>query len=119
MRAMITMLAGLALTLLVLPLVIHSKIAALVVIFLWAMAAFGLVPGLQSRVVDMARHAPNLASTLNIGAFNLGNAAGAFLGGLVIGQGYSLPAVPVAGAIVALTGLAAALVGASRDRRRS
>ena len=102
-----------------LPLVIHSKIATLVVIFLWAMAAFGLVPGLQSRVVDKAKHAPNLASTLNIGAFNLGNAGGAFLGGLVISQGLPCPAVPVAGAIVAAIGLAAAILGASRDRRRS
>jgi DHA1 family inner membrane transport protein len=115
-RATITMLAVLAGSLLLLSLVAESKIASLVVIFVWAMAAFGLVPGLQSRVVDKAKHAPNLASTLNIGAFNLGNAGGAFLGGLVIGQGFSLPMVPVAGAIVAVIGLAAALLGASRDR---
>ena len=43
---------------LVLPLVIHSKVATLVVVFLWAMAAFGLVPGLQSRVVDKAQRRP-------------------------------------------------------------
>ena len=110
---------GWRLTLLVLPLVIHSKPATLVVIFLWAMAAFGLVPGLQSRVVDKASRAPNLASTLNIGAFNLGNAGGAFLGGLVIDRGFSLPAVPVAGAIVAGLGLLMALLGATRDRRRN
>lgn len=116
MRAMISMLAWMAIVLMVLPLVLHSKIATLVVIFLWAMAAFGLVPGLQSRVVDNASHAPNLASTLNIGAFNLGNAAGAFLGGLVISRGFSLPVVPVAAAIVAFVGLAAALLGAARDR---
>ena len=100
-----------------LPLVIHSKIATLVVVFLWAMAAFGLVPGLQSRVVDKATHAPNLASTLNIGAFNLGNAGGAFLGGLVIDRGFSLPAVPVAGAIVAAIAALTAIAGAAGDRR--
>lgn len=116
MRAMITMLAVLMASLAVLPLVAHNKFATLVVIFVWAMAAFGLVPGLQSRVVDKAKHAPNLASTLNIGAFNLGNAAGAFLGGAVISQGLSLPAVPLAGAVVAAIGLAAAVLGASRDR---
>jgi DHA1 family inner membrane transport protein len=116
MRAMITMLAVLAGSLLVLSLVAENKIATLVVIFIWAMAAFGLVPGLQSRVVDKAKTAPNLASTLNIGAFNLGNAGGAFLGGFVIGQGFSLPTVPVAGAVVALLALAAAAIGASRDR---
>ncbi len=117
MRAMMTMLAVLGISLAVVPLVIHSKVATLVVVFIWAMAAFGLVPGLQSRVVDKAKHAPNLASTLNIGAFNLGNACGAFLGGLVIGQGFSLPAVPVAGAVVAAIALGAAALGATRDRR--
>jgi DHA1 family inner membrane transport protein len=116
MRAMITMLAWMAIVLLILPLVVHNKTTTLVVIFLWAMAAFGLVPGLQSRVVDKASHAPNLASTLNIGAFNLGNAAGAFLGGLVISQGYNLQVVPFAGAIVAAIALALAIIGALRDR---
>jgi DHA1 family inner membrane transport protein len=117
MRAMITMLCVLAVSLAVLPLVIHSKVATLVVIFIWAMAAFGLVPGLQSRVVDKAKQAPNLASTLNIGGFNLGNAGGAFLGGIVINQGFSLPTVPIAGAIVAAIGVSAAILGTLRDRR--
>jgi DHA1 family inner membrane transport protein len=117
MRAMITMLAVLAVSLAVLPLVIHSKVATLIVIFIWAMAAFGLVPGLQSRVVDKARHAPNLASTLNIAGFNLGNAGGAFLGGVVIDQGLGLTAVPFAGAVVAGLAIAAAIYGTLRDRR--
>jgi DHA1 family inner membrane transport protein len=116
MQAMISMLAVLALSLAVLPLVVHGKVPTLVVIFIWAMAAFGLVPGLQSRVVDKARDAPNLASTLNIAGFNLGNAGGAFLGGVVIDQGWGLPAVPLAGALVAALGIAAAALGASRDR---
>jgi len=42
------------------------------------------VPGLQMRVVDQARESPTLASTLNIAAFNLGNAGGAWLGGRLI-----------------------------------
>lgn len=117
MRAMITMLVALAVFLVVVPLVSHSRIATLVVVFLWATAAFGLVPGFQSRVVDKARDAPNLASTLNIGAFNLGNAGGAFLGGLVIDRGLGLTAVPLAGALVALVALATAVIGARRDRR--
>jgi DHA1 family inner membrane transport protein len=119
MRAMIAMQAILALSMLALPLVIQNKAATLVVIFIWAMAAFGLVPGLQSRVVSKASHAPNLASTLNIAGFNLGNAAGAFLGGVILDQGFSLPAVPVGGAIVALLGLAGAIIGAAGDRRQA
>ena len=71
------------------------------------------------RVVAKAVQAPNLASTLNIGAFNLGNALGAWLGGVVITQGAPLTALPFAGAAVpvvvnahlygVLGGLAAAL----------
>ena len=104
MVAMIAMLGVLAASLFALPLVIDAKVPTLVLVFVWAMASFGLVPGLQSRVVDKARDAPNLASTLNIAGFNLGNAGGAFLGGVVIEQGWGLSAVPVAAGIVAIAG---------------
>jgi DHA1 family inner membrane transport protein len=119
MRAMIGLLVALAVLLFVLPAVLHNKVATLVVIFLWAIAAFGTAPGLQARVVDKARDAPNLASTLNIAGFNLGNAAGAFLGGIVLDQGLGLPAVPIAAAIVALIALAAAVASALMDRRQA
>jgi len=94
----------------------HSQIAVTVAIFLWSVAAFAPVGALQARVVDKATEAPNLASTINIGAFNLGNAAGAFLGGIVIDAGFSLPTVPVAAALVALIGVATAAYGALLDR---
>jgi DHA1 family inner membrane transport protein len=74
------------------------------------------VPGLQSRVVDKARDAPNLASTLNIAGFNLGNALGAFLGGMVIDFGLGLTRVPFAGVLLAVLGLVCAVVGARGDR---
>ncbi len=95
------------------------KIAGVIVLFLWGMAAFGMVPPLQTRVLDSAREAPNIASTLNVGAFNLGNAGGAFLGGLVIDGGFGLTAVPLAAALVALAGLACAALSASLEKRRA
>jgi DHA1 family inner membrane transport protein len=95
------------------------KIAGVIVLFLWGMAAFGMVPPLQTRVLDSAREAPNIASTLNVGAFNLGNAGGAFLGGLVIDGGFGLTAVPLAAALVALLGLACASLSASLEKRRA
>ncbi len=55
----------------------------------------------QNRIAD----APNLASAMNIGAFNLGNAIGAALGGGVIGAGLGLPAVAIAGAGMAALAL--------------
>jgi DHA1 family inner membrane transport protein len=119
MRALIGMLAALAALSALFALASHDKAAAVVIIFLWGMAAFGTIPSLQTRVLDSAREAPNIASALNIGAFNLGNAGGALLGGLVIDWGLGLTAVPLAAALVALAGLATAALGAGLDRRGS
>ena len=119
MRALIGMLALLAALSALFALASHDKVAAVVVVFLWGMAAFGTIPPLQTRVLDSAKEAPNIASALNVGAFNLGNAGGAFLGGLIIDWGLGLTAVPLAAAVVALAGLATALLGAALDRRRT
>jgi DHA1 family inner membrane transport protein len=95
-----------------------------VLIFLWGVASFALVPPLQMRVMAAASEAPNLASALNIGAFNLGNAIGAALGGGVIGAGFGFPAVALAGASAAAAGLVLFFLirwtaGANADRRMS
>jgi DHA1 family inner membrane transport protein len=82
--------------------------------FLWGAAAFAAVPPLQTRVLDAAKAAPNLASALNVGAFNLGNAAGALLGGAVLDLGLGLRAAPVTAGLLALAGLALAARGAAR-----
>ena len=81
-----------------------------ILIFLWGVASFALVPPLQVRVMAAAADAPNLASSMNIGAFNLGNAVGAALGGAVIAGGLGYPAVSVAGAVAAALGLVLVLV---------
>jgi len=96
----------------------QNWLTAVPVIFLWGMAAFGTVPSLQTRVLDSARDAPNIASSLNVGAFNLGNAGGALIGGLVIDWGLGLTAVPLAAGAVALAGLAIAVFAQRYDRRQ-
>lgn len=85
----------------------HAPVAILV--FLWGVASFALVPPLQVRVMAAAEDAPNLASSVNIGAFNLGNAIGAALGGAVIAAGLGYPAVALAGAATSTLGLVALL----------
>jgi DHA1 family inner membrane transport protein len=90
---------------------------AVVLIFLWGVASFALVPPLQMRVMTEAAEAPNLASAMNIGAFNLGNAIGAALGGAVISAGLGYPAVSLAGALMAGSGLALVLMLRRRDSR--
>jgi len=88
----------------------HSPFAAAPLIFLWGVASFAVVAPLQTRVMDKAHDAPNLASALNIGAFNLGNAIGAALGGAVIDAKLGYPMIPVAGAVMAGAGLVLLMV---------
>ncbi|MGR9226221.1 MFS transporter [Rhizobium leguminosarum] len=82
-------------------------IPAEITLFLWAMASFAAVPALQVGVVGFGKDAPNLVSTINIGAFNTGNALGAWVGGLVIDADFDLTRVPLAAALMALIGLGA------------
>src|SRR5712675_3728322 len=83
-----------------------SLVPAAATVFCWGLLAFALISPLQMRVVNEAAQAPNLASTLNQGAFNLGNAAGAWIGGLALTDGLAyreLPWIGVALAAVAFT----------------
>ena len=76
-------------------------------LFLWAAVAFAAVPGLQVNVMIFGKAAPNLVATLNIAAFNVGNALGAWVGGLVISRNLGLQAVPLAAGGLALGAVAA------------
>ncbi|EHB65933.1 MULTISPECIES: MFS transporter [Paenibacillus] len=89
-----------AVILAILTFTIHQPILAVVTIVLWGAASFAVMPGLQIRVMNLAQGAPALASTSSHSAGNLGNAAGAFIGGLVITH-LSLNALPWVGAILA------------------
>jgi len=89
----------------------YSFIPAEVNLFLWAVAAFSLVPALQINVVNYGKDAPNLTSTLNIGAFNVGNALGAWVGGIVLTLGYGLTMVPIAAGLLALVGFGLTIIG--------
>jgi len=93
----------------------YSFIPAEVNLLLWGIASFSLVPALQVNVMRFGHAAPNLVSTLNIAAFNVGNALGAWLGGLVLQMGFGLDAIPLVGAALALLGVAAAIL-TSRSR---
>lgn len=81
-----------------------------ITLFLWATACFAAVPALQVNVVTFGKEAPNLVSTLNIGAFNIGNALGAWVGGSVIDQGLGLTSVPLAAGALAVLALLITLI---------
>jgi DHA1 family inner membrane transport protein len=88
-----------------LALVVHMTLPTLVLLILWGGIAFALVSPLQIWVVDAATDAPNLASTLNQGAFNLGNATGAWIGGVALNAGMHYAQLPLLAALVAMVGL--------------
>jgi DHA1 family inner membrane transport protein len=119
MPSLIGILVLLAATLALLGVLSPWKIATLILVFLLGVAAFGTVPGLQLHMLNTAREAPTLASTLNIAAFNLGNALGAYLGGIVIdfGIGGGLRAVPWSASLVTLIGILFTLWGNRQSRR--
>lgn len=93
-----------------------AVIPAEITLFLWAAAAFAAVPALQINVVTFGKSAPNLVSTLNISAFNVGNALGAWVGGAVIAQGLGLTRVPLAAAVLAVLALIVTLITFRQDR---
>ncbi len=86
-------------------------------LLVWGALAFAAGTPLQARIVDQASAAPNLASTLNQGAFNLGNASGATLGGMLLTAGFHYRQLPIASIVVTLCMLALALLSARLDRK--
>ncbi|PTA92846.1 MFS transporter [Kosakonia sp. H7A] len=103
---------------LAIPFLARSEVGAAISMVVWGAATFAVVPPLQMRVMRVAHEAPGLSSSVNIGAFNLGNALGAAAGGAVISGGLGYDFVPVMGAIIAGLGLMVVLFsGRSRPER--
>ena len=96
----------------------HSQIGAVIAAFALGAAAFATVAPLQMWVLQQAGGAgQGLASSLNIAAFNLGNAFGAWLGGAVITQGLGYGAIAPVAAVVPLLALGLAVFAVSLERR--
>ncbi|GAB2948135.1 MFS transporter [Hafnia psychrotolerans] len=96
-----------------------NLLTAEVTLFFWAMVSFAAVPALQINVVTYGKNAPNLVSTLNIAAFNVGNALGAWVGGAVIARGLGLTAVPLAAASLGLVGFLLCIVTFRRAAKKT
>lgn len=91
-RTLVLALLGLAVTLALFGLLAHSATASVILVFLMGLFGFAGVPGMITRVTDFA-HGAALAAGANVSASNIGNALGAWLGGLAItaGLGYTAP----------------------------
>ncbi|MGW6426294.1 MFS transporter [Nocardia sp. NPDC055053] len=83
----------------------HNPITAGIGAFLVGASGAALAPGLQTRLMDVAADAQTLAAALNHAALNIANAAGAWLGGLVIAAGLGYTAPALVGALLAVLGV--------------
>ncbi|WP_166020271.1 MFS transporter [Streptomyces chilikensis] len=118
MPMLCTALLLLCATLLCFYLTATHQAAAVICTFLVGFFGFATVPPLQKRVLDNAAGAPTLASSLNIGAFNLGNALAAWLGGLTITAGHGYHSPTAVGAAMAATALLTAIASHRLETRR-
>ncbi|WP_180041003.1 MULTISPECIES: MFS transporter [unclassified Acinetobacter] len=109
-KTLIGFLVLLMLMMLLFPILATSTIGAAIALIIWGAAAFAVVPPLQMRVMTVAHDAPGLASSVNIGAFNLGNALGAVAGAAVLNLNLSYAAVSYAGATLSAIALILVLI---------
>lgn len=118
MRAVLWTLGVLALVLATMQFAIGAAVPAFVFFAVLGVAAFATVAPLQMRVLEKASGAgQNLASSLNIAAFNLGNAIGAWVGGVTIERGPGLASLGWVAAAITLVGLGIALWSRALDGR--
>jgi DHA1 family inner membrane transport protein len=116
-RTLVVVLSVLVVVLVVFALTAGNQPMTIASMVLLGGFGFATVPGLQMRVMKYANNAPTLASGANIGAFNVGNALGAWMGGVTItaGLGYTSPIW--AGAVITLLGLGVMLLAAAKAKR--
>lgn len=117
--SLVATLSVLAASLLLLALVAPVQPLTAVAVFLFGASYFAIIPAVQARIMTAAgAQAPTLALAVNISAFNIGIAGGAWLGGRVIDAGLGLRAVTVVAAVVTAAGVAVAVRELFRDRIR-
>lgn len=117
MRAVLATLAALAVVFAAMQWMVEAPWSAVLFVALLGIAAFATVAPMQLHVLEKASGAgQNLASSLNIAAFNLGNALGAWAGGLAVESGPGLQSLGWVAAAITLAGLAIALWSRAADR---
>ncbi|WP_158862876.1 MFS transporter [Leifsonia sp. AG29] len=117
-RSMLTGFVVLLVSLIVLFFTASTVVGLLACVFVVAAACSALSPTIQTRLMDVAHDSQSIAAALNHSALNIANAAGAFLGGLAIAAGYGYLSPIAVGAVLAVGGIALALLSFGIDRSR-
>ncbi|GAA1861166.1 MFS transporter [Myceligenerans crystallogenes] len=115
--SLVTLTALLAAVLTAFALTAENQVATVIGLVLLGAVGLGTAPGLQLRIMNFAPEAPTMASSANVAALNVGNAFGAWLGGVTIAAGYGFVSPLWVGASLAAGGLVVLLVGTAAARR--
>lgn len=111
------LLGALTVVLVFFALTAESRPATIASLVLMGAFGFATVPGLQMRVMSFASDAPTMASGANIAAFNLGNALGAWIGGVTISAGLGYTSPIWAGSVITALALTVLLFATGLLRR--
>lgn len=104
-------------SLIIVGLVIDNKILFVIAAFVFGIASFANVPAMQLRVMNHGGEGQELAATANISAFNLANAFGGILGGMVLDSHMGASMIPYSAVIVPVIGLL--LIAKANSREKS
>ncbi|THT98726.1 MFS transporter [Lampropedia puyangensis] len=115
-KTLLSFLSLIAISMLAFPYLAQTHVGAAIALLVWSIAAFGVVPPVQMRVMRAASGAPGLASSVNVGAFNCGNAIGAAVGSVILKAGLGYAAVMWCGAGLAVLACLTVAVPALRKR---
>jgi DHA1 family inner membrane transport protein len=96
---------------------VHRPLPMTVTVFVWSAVGLSFAAPVQGRILKWSSDAPNLASTLISTAFNIGIAAGAWLGGLALDGGWSYADLPWIGVLFGAAALAVAIVSFALEKR--
>ncbi|MGW6657863.1 MFS transporter [Rhodococcus sp. NPDC055024] len=117
MKGLFLSMGSLVVILAVFVIAVRNPYTALIFVFLIGLAGSSMVPGLQTRLMDVAEDAQTLAASLNHAALNIANAFGAWIGGVVIAAGYGYTAPAAVGSLLAVAGLAVLAIAVILQRR--
>ncbi|MES2457355.1 MAG: MFS transporter [Bacteroidota bacterium] len=115
-KATLALLVAMSVTLLIVHYVSGNQVLSLIMTFLTGAIAFAAASPIQMLMINTAKGSEMLAASVSQASFNIGNALGAFLGGLPLLAGYDYTSPVAVGSMMALTGAALAWMLIARTR---
>lgn len=116
-RASVSLLITMAITLFIVHYISGNQVLSLIMTFITGAVAFALAAPIQMLMINTAKGSEMIAASVSQASFNIGNALGAFLGGLPLAAGYDYTSPVWVGTVMALTGALFAWMLISRNKK--